>query len=169
MSMARNGITYEQVANAANLIRTRGMVPSISAIRAALNNEGSFSTISKHLDKWRESDAGKSDDRPMPEAVENAALSAIGELWQIASKEARDEIAALREEHRVERARMQAEYTELLKENARLEHALVAAERCAHQKSVLEGKLTTATGQLEATRKAYADLLEKLTPSKEGA
>jgi hypothetical protein len=160
--MARNGITYESVAGAANVIRARGIEPTISAIRAALNNEGSFSTISKHLEKWRASESAKVEAPPVPEAVENATLAAMATIWNLAHKEARGELAALREDSRVERARLLAEQVELLAENDRLEQALLAAEAVAREQAATAQQLAAVQGELAATRRLHAELLASL-------
>lgn len=166
--MARKGINYEMVANAAAAIKARGQEPTISAIRVELNNEGSFSTISQHLAKWRELDAEKVDVRSLPEVVENAALTAITTIWNVANKEAREEIAAIKEEHKAERKRSQSDYDELLRENKRIEDLLesttVQAEKDARSCADLEKKLTAVNSELSTTKQLYADLLASLKP-----
>lgn len=166
--MARKGISYEMVSNAAAAIKARGAEPTISAVRVELNNEGSFSTISQHLAKWREQDAEKVDIRSLPEVVENAALTAITTIWNVANKEAREEIAAIKEDYKADKKRMQAEYDELLKENKVLEDALEEATEAGKQDrthlTALEKKLTAVNSELETTKKLYAELLASIRP-----
>ena len=69
--MARKGVTFDQVANAAATIKARGTEPTIAAIRVELGNEGSYSTISQHLAKWRTEDSEKGVHKEMPPEVEN--------------------------------------------------------------------------------------------------
>lgn len=164
--MARKGITYDLVANAAAAIKARGVEPTISSVRIELNNEGSFSTISQHLAKWRSEAAEKVDVRSLPESVENAALQAITVIWNIATTEARDEIAAIKEEHNGQKKLLQQDLSALLQGNKALEEAL---DREANQVKTLETKLAEAekklasmTGELEAMDRSYKTLLSTI-------
>lgn len=171
--MARKGISYEMVSNAAAAIKARGTEPTISAVRVELNNEGSFSTISQHLAKWREMDAEKVDIKSLPEAVENAALTAITTIWNLATREARDDIAAIKEDHRSEKKRMEADYEELLKENKMLEETIEREVKVSEadrlKAATLEKKVTAVNSELETIKKLYAELIATLKPPSESA
>lgn len=85
----RTGVTYEQVAAAADGLVGAGRNPSIAAVREALGNTGSPNTIHKHLSAWRDA---------RPQAVAAAAelpadlITALaGEITKAAAK-ARGEI-----------------------------------------------------------------------------
>lgn len=52
--MARVGITYLEVAHAADELLARGQEPSIRLVRAELGETGSPNTIQRHLAAWRE-------------------------------------------------------------------------------------------------------------------
>lgn len=161
--MARKGINYEMVSNAAAAIKARGTEPTISAVRVELNNEGSFSTISQHLAKWREQDAERVDVKSLPEMVENAALSAITTIWNIATKEAREEIAAIKEDHNQKTRLLQNDLTALLAANKQLEETIeretTASEKDRARNIELEKKLTAANSELETTKKLYSELV----------
>jgi len=51
--MGRRGVTYEQVASTAKALVERGIRPSTRAVRDELGT-GSYCTIQKHLERWRE-------------------------------------------------------------------------------------------------------------------
>lgn len=55
--MARPGITYKQVADAAQALAEAGNNPTIGAVREALGGTGSPNTIHKHLTIWKEGSA----------------------------------------------------------------------------------------------------------------
>lgn len=55
--MARPGITYKQVADAAQALADAGNNPTIGAVREALGGTGSPNTIHKHLAAWKEGSA----------------------------------------------------------------------------------------------------------------
>jgi hypothetical protein len=169
--MARKGITYDMVSNAAAAIKARGTDPTISAIRVELNNEGSFSTISQHLAKWREQDAEKVDISSLPETVENAALEAITKIWNIATKEAREEIAAIKEDHNQKTRLLQEDLSALLTANKHLEETIereVAASEKDRAKVIeQEKKLTAMNSELDTYKKLYSELAEKMQPAAE--
>ena len=52
--MARQGITFEQVAAVADALAGEGQQPTIRAVRERLGDTGSPNTIHKHLAAWRE-------------------------------------------------------------------------------------------------------------------
>lgn len=51
--MARPGLTYEEVADAASALDAGGQKVTVDAVRAALGGVGSNSTIHRHLQEWR--------------------------------------------------------------------------------------------------------------------
>ena len=55
--MARPGITYSQVAQAAEALTATGASPTIAAIRESLGGTGSPNTIHKHLSIWKDGNA----------------------------------------------------------------------------------------------------------------
>jgi DNA repair exonuclease SbcCD ATPase subunit len=166
--MARKGITYDMVCNAAAAIKARGTDPTISAIRVELNNEGSFSTISQHLAKWREMDAEKVDVSSLPEAVENAALETITKLWNIATKEAREEIAAIKEDYNQQRKQLQTDLDALLNSNKvleeTLEHEIAVSEKDRAKVKEAEKKLTAVSSELDTYKRLYNELTATLKP-----
>lgn len=86
--MAREGITFEQVAAAADALVGEGQQPTIRAIRERLNT-GSPNTIHKHLSAWREA-------RPVVAAsapeLPHALTTAIAAEIERAAAQARGEI-----------------------------------------------------------------------------
>lgn len=166
--MGRKGITYDQVANAAQAITARGTEPTISAIRVELNNEGSYSTISQHLNRWRSESAERVDTAALPPDVESAAMEAITKVWNIAHKHANKEVAAARQEAADDKAAMKkeldearAEIAHLEEANRRLDDEITKATARAEQ---AEKKLTEVSGELQAHKDLYAALLESTKP-----
>lgn len=172
--MARKGITYDQVANAAAAIKARGTEPTIAAIRVELGGEGSYTTISQHLAKWKDNRATDSDNAELPpEEIQNSFMEAGIKAWNVAKKAAREEIAALKQEHQDERKKLGKELDESAEEIKTLEEALetakAEAEKAKHHAADLEKKYTAASGELEATQKLYKQLLESLKQPTAGA
>ena len=65
--MARDGVTYEQVAQAADALVGSGQQPTIRAVREHLGR-GSPNTVHRHLQAWR-------DARPVP-------IASAPEFWK---------------------------------------------------------------------------------------
>lgn len=100
--MARLGVTYEDVAKAAENILRQGMNPTMSGIRNALGETGSLSTISKHLNSWRSNrltPAYKSDAQNSVASDEvNQAVSSILEKLNF---QAQQQVETIRQESEV--------------------------------------------------------------------
>lgn len=164
--MARKGITYTQVQQAADAIKARGLEPTIHAIRTELGNEGSYTTISAHLAKWKDEKAGQRLERELPEEAENAALQAITTVWQIAVNYAWKETQAVQQELDDTKKRMGAELAEQAKEIAQLEAQLETAQlvrsQALHETQEIQKKNAKLEGQLGALQKSYDDLLRQL-------
>ena len=87
--MARQGITFEQVAAVADALAGEGQQPTIRAVREKLGDTGSPNTIHKHLTAWREA-------RPVAAAaapeLPQALTAAIAAEIERAAAQARAEI-----------------------------------------------------------------------------
>ena len=75
--MARNGITREQVMAAAQTLAERGEAVTVTRVRRALGETGSYTTISNYLKEWRE----QGDGQP-PGALERGVRGMVQGLWQ---------------------------------------------------------------------------------------
>jgi chromosome segregation ATPase len=88
--MARIGISYEQVAQAADQLVSNGQKPTINAIRELLGT-GSPNTIILHLQKWREAQPVQQKQvRSLPDAL----ISTLNTTIEQAEAQARAEIEA---------------------------------------------------------------------------
>lgn len=98
--MARKGISFDQVSNAATAIQARGMEPTVGMIRNELGT-GSFTTISQHLARWKADRiaAGAVEVvRTMPEELENALMEMGSAFFGEVSRDAERKILAARQE-----------------------------------------------------------------------
>lgn len=166
--MARKGISYDQVANAAQAIKARGQEPTIAAIRVEMGGEGSYTTISAHLAKWRDARATESDagDLP-PDEIQNSFMEAGIKAWNVAKRYAREEIHALKQEAADDKKKFTAELNDAAKEIASLEEIIKSMDtdngKLLEQNQQMEKKLHQAQGELDATKKMYAELVAKFT------
>jgi len=166
--MARKGITYDAVANAARAIKARGQEPTIAAVRVECGDEGSYTTISTHLAKWRAEEMDKVEARTLPPEVEDKMMEAVMSVWNVANKAASNDLAAIKQDHADETKRLKGELDSANAEIAELEKKLANAEdEATNAKGLaanLEKKITAAASELEATKSLYKQLLESLKP-----
>lgn len=169
--MARKGISYDAVANAARAIKARGQEPTIAAVRMECGDEGSFTTISAHIAKWRAEEADKVDTKSLPAEVEDKMMEALMVIWNVANKAATADVQAIKQDYADEKKRLQAELTEARDEIKQLEKVLKDEEERANrnkekaEKSAIE--LTAKSSELEATKELYKQLLNSLKPPAE--
>lgn len=142
--MARQGITKAQVFEVADLLRAEGVDASPGTVRERTGS-GSFTTIKKFLDEWREANPLPVQEVPeTPDVVQHA----MRQVWVVAAKEA--------EEHmRVERAALEAERKAFERERLELEHEVTRLEEVGDK---LQSKLDTCTADVNSLQKQ----LEKL-------
>lgn len=94
--MARHGVTYQDIANAAQQLMGEGKQPTIELVRNILRT-GSTTTIANHLRKWR-----AEQDAPVSQAIkENLPpefIAVMKGLWQRLHSHAENEIQLFKQE-----------------------------------------------------------------------
>lgn len=166
--MARQGITYDQVRNAADAIRARGMEPTIAMVRAEMGS-GSFSTISQHLSRWKSdliaSGAAMKEAAQMPEELEAKLLEMGAMFYAEVSRQSEQAIRAAKQEaaDRIKEAQGEAaafreEAEELAKQ---LEKAKAELDR-AKTEITNNGRRIAA---LESENKTRIEMMKELTAS----
>lgn len=84
--MARTGISYADVRDAAESLLGRGLNPTIQRVRELLGT-GSNTTISEHLKSWQQQRA-ETPQIALPPSVPETVLAALDSFWKIALQEA---------------------------------------------------------------------------------
>jgi chromosome segregation ATPase len=158
MSMARPGITYDQVASVADAIIGEGQQPTINAVRDRIGT-GSPNTIHKHLTAWRAA-------RPQATA---AAPELPASLTTAIATEIERTAASARAEIEIKLVQTQAEAVELSSVGEALE-----AERdgLIEQVAELTTERDTLAGKAEqqaADIKAQAERIEREQQAAEAA
>jgi len=80
--MPRAGVSYDEVAKAANQLLYQGQHPSVQRVRE-ITGTGSNTTINRHLDTWRESFSDKQK-AVLPGSVPEDLMSPLDEFWSTA-------------------------------------------------------------------------------------
>ena len=148
--MARQGITKEQVFNAADSLLDEGTAATVQNVRDRIGS-GSFTTISSHLAEWKDAHAGQvpANLPDIPEKV-NAAFR---QVWATAARTAQEDMDTQRQALEAMRREMEQDKAEAEGEIERLEQAL---------EEVIERSERQAE-ELEQERKAGAAKDERIT------
>lgn len=93
--MGRPGVTYREVANAANELSAQGKNPTIEQVRLLLGS-GSSSTLAVHLRQWK-SEQGEAESALRKENIPQELISVIKGLWERVITTADEKIAAVEE------------------------------------------------------------------------
>lgn len=158
--MARAGVYFSDVKRARDQLVAQGRRPSIDAIRAALGDTGSKTTIHKYL---RELDGEETvQNRTVSDAVLALANQLADQLKQDADVDVaavRAEITALRDEHAAALAAANAQL-----EETRAQLAAVSAQLTASQNAVanLQDQLHAQQVARSTAEQRSADLGERL-------
>ncbi|KQX01392.1 hypothetical protein ASC94_01815 [Massilia sp. Root418] len=126
--MARTGLDKADVKRARDSLVAQSQYPSVDAVRIALGNTGSKSTIHKYLKELEEEQGGA----PRPHAVSDALQDLVARLAARLHGEAEDRIAAKALEYEESRARLESELVQ-----ARAEAAAHAKTRAQLQSETL--------------------------------
>jgi len=149
--MARHGIDYESVKQAASKLLIKGISPSVQKIRELLGT-GSNTTIAEHLKFWREQQALKKIHH-LPATIPNELVTVIETLWQTAMERAekqmedtKNSLDAHEKALRQEKILLNEKIVELNKRHEELSNKL--DEEILNNKAV-QTKLTVAEEKLQ--------------------
>lgn len=141
--MARTGISFEDVRNAAESLLGRGLNPTIQRVREVLGT-GSNTTISEHLKVWQQQLA-EAPKIVLPPSVPEAVALALDTFWKIAVQQA---------ETAFDEQRLRAEQKAASAEQAR-DAALAEQRQLEIEQQQLRRQLDTA----QTTTRELADRL----------
>lgn len=174
--MARQIVTQQAVTEAAEALIVEGAEPSIVAVQARIGG-GSYSTVKKFLDVWKQQRAEAATAAPeTPAEVQAKGQEFARIVWALASREAQAEAQQAKDEAHAEVAAVRVELAEANNEIARLEGVeATQAETIDQQAAKLrEVELALAEAQTQARRvgeleKSLADLRAELDASRKDA
>ncbi len=168
VSMARPGVTYFDVSNAAQQLIAAGKTPTIESIRIALGT-GSNSTLGSHLRTWK-SNQGQTHKIATKENIPEELVAALKGVWDRVMNQSEDKIQTIQQETQQEILQLKQEIQNLQKENAhhQQQNQLLKQERDSfyHDKSVIEQVLNESRIEGTALTEKYA-ALEKQNQDKQ--
>lgn len=174
--MARQIVTQQAVTEAAEALIVEGAEPSIVAVQARIGG-GSYSTVKKCLDVWKQQRAEAATAAPdTPAEVQAKGQEFARIVWALASREAQAEAQQAKDEAQAEVAAVRVELAEATNEIARLEgvEASQAATIDQQAAKLREVELALAEAQTQARRvseleESLADLRAELDASRKDA
>lgn len=174
--MARQIVTQQAVTEAAEALILDGAEPSIVAVQARIGG-GSYSTVKKCLDVWKQQRAESATAAPdTPAEVQAKGQEFARAVWALASREAQAEAQQAKDEAHAEVAAVRVELADAHNEIARLEgvEASQAATIDQQAAKLREVELALAEAQTQARRvaeleKSLADLRAELDASRKEA
>lgn len=144
--MARPGVTYLDVSNAAQQLVAAGRTPTIETIRIALGT-GSNSTLGTHLRTWK-SKQDQTQQIAIKENIPEELISALKGVWERVMNQSEDRIQTIHQETQQELMQLKQEVQRLQKGNAisQQQYHQIKQERdgFVHEKAAVEQLLTNA-------------------------
>jgi len=155
--MARPGVTYLDVSNAAQQLVAAGRTPTIETIRIALGT-GSNSTLGIHLKTWK-SKQDSTQQIATKENIPEELISALKGVWERVMNQSEDRIQAIEQETQQELIQLKQEVQRLQKDNAhwQQQYQQTKQERdgFAHEKSVIEQLLANAKIEIATSSEKF--------------
>lgn len=144
--MARPGVTYLDVSNAAQQLVAAGRTPTIETIRIALGT-GSNSTLGTHLRTWK-SKQDQNQQIAIKENIPEELISALKGVWERVMNQSEDRVQTIQQESQQILMQLKQEVQRLQKDNAILQQQYLQTKQerdgFAHEKSAVGQLLTNA-------------------------
>jgi chromosome segregation ATPase len=174
--MARLGVDYEQVKQAAIKLLSQGFAPSVQKIREVLGT-GSNTTIAEHLKVWREEYAQKKIHH-LPSNMPKELISAFEVLWQVAIEQAQNQLAEYKQtvesecEAALQKERDADKYVTDIKQKMAeltiaLEHESVSKQKCNIDLAVTTERLIKQEEAFIAQKDQYEERLKRVYDEKD--
>ena len=151
----RLGVTFDEVAAAADRITARAERPTLRGVRAELGT-GSLGTIQKHL---ADGQAGR-------RQIETASVTLPTEIQRVILFEIERNVAEARSRLETELADLKSDRDTLAEETEQQASALQKAERHADEQSTEIGR---QAGMIEQLQRDLTDVKEQITREREAA
>lgn len=126
--MARKGVQYEEVVEAATQLQKQGDNPTIQRIREWLGT-GSFTTISEHLRQWREYQRNATPLQQDSQDLPTSLAKLTQEIWQQACIEADEKLKSYQQQADVEIRQALTDKQVALEEAQRMEEKNLLIDR----------------------------------------
>ena len=159
--MAKAVVTQERVFEVAEALVEQGVTPTILNVQDGIGG-GSYTTVKRYLDQWKEAAPKQRRAVELPEAAVTRLMSLGREFWGLLDEQAGQQVEAIRTATREEIGTIQSQLDQAELAIARLEAEREQAEsRAAEQEQALREAVQARQAQTErlATAEAKAEEL----------
>ncbi len=168
--MARLGVDYETIKQAAVKLLSQGMAPSVQKIREALGT-GSNTTIAEHLKVWRDEYAKKTIHH-LPANMPKELISAFEVLWQTAMEQAQNQLAEykkaieserevlLQKDHDTEKS-LNDKTQKIADLTASMEQEVVNKQKLDVELAIISERLSKQADEFVLQKNQYEDRLKR--------
>ena len=158
--MARSGVTYTEVSNAAKQLIAAGRSPTVETVRITLGT-GSNSTINTHLRDWKTRQT-QVQNVATKENLPEELIAAIKGLWNQVMDQSEEKILTIQQESKQITDGLKQEVQQLQQESDQWQQQYQQTKKerdgFAHEKSVVEQLLADAKIEAAALTEKYAGL-----------
>jgi len=159
--MARPGVTYLEVSNAAQQLVASRRIPTIEAIRIALGGTGSNSTIGGYLRTWKASQ-NQTQQVATKENLPEELVATMKGLWEMVMNQSEEIIQTIKQDTQQELIKLKQETGQLQQESGQWQqqYKQIKQERdgFAHEKSVVEQLLADSKIEIATLTEKQAGL-----------
>lgn len=139
--MARPGVTYLEVSNAAKQLAASGRIPTIENVRIALGSTGSNSTLGTHLRAWKATQ-DQTQQIATKEKIPEELIATVKGLWELIINQSEEKILKIQQETKQSLEKLKQETQQLQQESGQWQHQYqqIKQERDSfvHEKSTME-------------------------------
>jgi len=140
--MAKSLVTQERVFEVADVLTGRGEEPSILSVQAAIGG-GSYSTVKRYLDVWKETGRQRRAQVALPEAAVERLMALGRDFWALLEERAAREVDQIRANAKEEASALKAQLHQA-------EQAIAKLEQDKEQLEQLGAERETANLALQA-------------------
>jgi len=119
--MAKAVVTQERVFEVADTLTARGEDPSILSVQAAIGG-GSYSTVKRYLDVWKEAGRQRRAQIALPDAAVERLMSLGRDFWALLEERTALQVDQIRARAKEEAAALEAQVRQAEQAIAKLEH-----------------------------------------------
>jgi len=159
--MARPGVTYLEVSNAAQQLVAARKTPTIEAIRIALGGTGSNSTLGAHLRVWK-ANQNQTQQVATKENLPEELVATMKGLWSWVIDQSEEKILTIKQETQQDLAKLNQENQTLQQESGhwQQQYQQIKQERdgLVHEKMIIEQLLADAKIEKATLAEKYIGL-----------
>lgn len=156
MTMARPGVTYQDIATAANELKGQGKNITIESVRAILGT-GSIGTINQHLRKWKEAQASIQN-IATKENLPDSIIALIKGLWESVITQSSEQFLPIEDKYKQQILALKSELEKYKNNNQRWQKMF---DQWQQEKTLLANEKITLEQALDFAHKENVTLQTK--------